>query len=80
VLGGLDVLYAVISSCEVLHAGTEVFSMPKFTKSQWIAIAAVAATIIAAVIGVWKSGSVTNTTVGDHSPIVTGNSAPVQVK
>jgi hypothetical protein len=53
------------------------------TTSQRIAAAGVVATIVAAIIGavvaMWKPTSTTNSTVGDQSPIVNGNRAPVAI-
>jgi hypothetical protein len=51
----------------------------KLTKTHWIAIAAVAATIAAAVIGLWRPASTMNSTSGEHSPIVSGNQGAVTI-
>jgi hypothetical protein len=58
-----------------------IFVMSTFTRNQWIAIVVpLAAAALTAVVGLWNSGGVTNTTTGNHSPIVSGNSGPVQIK
>jgi hypothetical protein len=54
--------------------------MSKLNATHWIGILTAAAIIVAAVIGLWRTGSLTNMTSGDHSPIVNGNSAPVEIK
>jgi hypothetical protein len=53
--------------------------MGKFTKTQWISIAAITATIVIGGLTFWKSAATTNSTFGDHSPIVNGNAGPVVI-